>query len=198
MSSVAPVAPTSRWSRVWGALTRQDKRSLAGMVGFIVLLHVVGFGVLLTVVVPRHFDLGTTGAFGIGVGVLAYTLGMRHAFDADHIAAVDNTTRKLMADGFRRPLSVGFWFSLGHSRTNRSTCRSSSFLRTRPKTATSPTRLRRMGVVDRVRDHPADGEHDVLTLRLRPVQPGQPRVDLVTQHTEIARVRGASAPEHLT
>src|ERR1700690_2333188 len=39
---------------------------------------------------------------------------MRHAFDADHIAAIDNTTRKLMAEG-KRPLSVGFWFSLGHS-----------------------------------------------------------------------------------
>jgi high-affinity nickel-transport protein len=85
------------------------------MFGFILLLHVVGFGVLLTLVVPRHFDLGATGIFGIGVGILAYTLGMRHAFDADHIAAVDNTTRKLMADGGRRPLSVGFWFSLGHS-----------------------------------------------------------------------------------
>ena len=44
----------------------------------------------------------------------AYTLGLRHAFDADHIAAIDNTTRKLMAEG-KRPLSVGFWFSLGHS-----------------------------------------------------------------------------------
>ena len=44
----------------------------------------------------------------------AYTLGMRHAFDADHIAAIDNTTRKLMPEG-KRPLSVGFWFSLGHS-----------------------------------------------------------------------------------
>ncbi|MET8763104.1 HoxN/HupN/NixA family nickel/cobalt transporter [Lentzea sp. NPDC004782] len=85
------------------------------MAGFIVLLHVVGFGVLYALVVPQHFDLGGTGVFGIGVGVLAYTLGMRHAFDADHIAAVDNTTRKLMADGGRRPLSVGFWFSLGHS-----------------------------------------------------------------------------------
>jgi nickel/cobalt transporter (NiCoT) family protein len=105
----------SRWSRMWAALTRDDKRSLAGMAGFIVLLHVVGFGVLLTLVVPRHFDLGATGIFGVGVGILAYTLGMRHAFDADHIAAVDNTTRKLMADGGRRPLSVGFWFSLGHS-----------------------------------------------------------------------------------
>ncbi|MGB8996545.1 MAG: HoxN/HupN/NixA family nickel/cobalt transporter, partial [Pseudonocardiaceae bacterium] len=51
---------------------------------------------------------------------LAYTFGLRHAFDADHIAAVDNTTRKLMADNAetgnpRKPLSVGFWFSLGHS-----------------------------------------------------------------------------------
>jgi high-affinity nickel-transport protein len=46
--------------------------------------------------------------------VTAYTLGMRHAFDADHIAAIDNTTRKLMGEG-KRPMSVGFWFSLGHS-----------------------------------------------------------------------------------
>jgi high-affinity nickel-transport protein len=107
--------PTDRWSRTRAALSAQDRRSLAGMFGFILLLHVVGFGVLLTLVVPRHFDLGATGIFGIGVGILAYTLGMRHAFDADHIAAVDNTTRKLMADGGRRPLSVGFWFSLGHS-----------------------------------------------------------------------------------
>src|SRR3954471_21061774 len=112
-SSTAPAS--SRWSRMWGALTGPDKRSLGGMFGFIVLLHVVGFGVLLTAVVPQHFDLGATGIFGVGVGILAYTLGMRHAFDADHIAAVDNTTRKLMADGGRRPLSVGFWFSLGHS-----------------------------------------------------------------------------------
>jgi len=53
----------------------------------------------------------------VGVGILAYTFGLRHAFDADHIAAVDNTTRKLMADteNPRKPLSVGFWFSLGHS-----------------------------------------------------------------------------------
>jgi high-affinity nickel-transport protein len=100
---------------MWGSLSRQDRRSLGGMLGFILLLHVAGFGVLALLVIPRHFDLGDTGIFGIGVGLLAYTLGMRHAFDADHIAAVDNTTRKLMADGGRRPLSVGFWFSLGHS-----------------------------------------------------------------------------------
>jgi high-affinity nickel-transport protein len=52
--------------------------------------------------------------FGLGIGVTAYTLGLRHAFDADHIAAIDNTTRKFMAEG-KRPLSVGFFFSLGHS-----------------------------------------------------------------------------------
>ena len=52
--------------------------------------------------------------FGVGLGITAYTLGLRHAFDADHIGAIDNTTRKLMADG-QRPLSVGFFFSLGHS-----------------------------------------------------------------------------------
>jgi high-affinity nickel-transport protein len=50
----------------------------------------------------------------VGTGITAYTLGLRHAFDADHISAIDNTTRKLMADG-ERPVSVGFWFSLGHS-----------------------------------------------------------------------------------
>ena len=49
----------------------------------------------------------------LGLGPTAYTLGMRHAFDADH-CCIDNTTRKLMAEG-KRPVSVGFWFSLGHS-----------------------------------------------------------------------------------
>ncbi len=57
----------------------------------------VGWGVLGAVVVPAHYNLGTAGVFGIGLGVTAYTFGMRHAFDADHIAAIDNTTRKLMA-----------------------------------------------------------------------------------------------------
>jgi high-affinity nickel-transport protein len=85
------------------------------MFGFVLLLHLVGIVVLIAFVVPAHYDLGTTGTYGLGVGVLAYTLGMRHAFDADHIAAIDNTTRKLIAEGGRRPLSVGFWFSLGHS-----------------------------------------------------------------------------------
>src|ERR687885_101862 len=84
------------------------------MAGVGALLHVVGWGTLVFLVVPGHFALGGAGVFGVGLGLTAYTLGMRHAFDADHIAAIDNTTRKLMADG-KRPMSVGFWFSLGHS-----------------------------------------------------------------------------------
>ncbi|HEX4723024.1 MAG TPA: HoxN/HupN/NixA family nickel/cobalt transporter [Pseudonocardiaceae bacterium] len=83
------------------------------MAAVVVGLTVVGWGTLLLLVVPGHYSVGTK-TFGIGVGVTAYTLGMRHAFDADHIAAIDNTTRKLMAER-QRPLSVGFWFSLGHS-----------------------------------------------------------------------------------
>ena len=77
-------------------------------------LHVLGFGALFALVAPGHFRLGATGTFTVGIGITAYTLGMRHAFDADHISAIDNTTRKLMSEG-TRPLSVGFWFSLGHS-----------------------------------------------------------------------------------
>ncbi len=83
------------------------------MAAFIAALHVIGWFTLVSVVAPEHYSLGEK-TFGIGIGVTAYTLGMRHAFDADHIAAIDNTTRKLMNDG-QRPLSVGFWFSLGHS-----------------------------------------------------------------------------------
>jgi high-affinity nickel-transport protein len=83
------------------------------MGGFIVLLHVIGWGVLVGLVAPHGYTVGGQ-LMGVGLGVTAYTLGMRHAFDADHIAAIDNTTRKLMSEG-KRPLSVGFWFSLGHS-----------------------------------------------------------------------------------
>ena len=94
-------------------LSRREWTHVGGMAAFIALLHLVGWGVLLLVVVPGHYRLGA-GVFGVGTGVTAYLLGLRHAFDADHIAAIDNTTRKLIAEG-RRPLSVGFWFSLGHS-----------------------------------------------------------------------------------
>ena len=84
------------------------------MASSILLLHIVGWGVLVGIVAPQHYQVSSTQVLGIGLGLTAYTLGMRHAFDADHIAAIDNTTRKLMAEG-KRPVSVGFWFSLGHS-----------------------------------------------------------------------------------
>jgi high-affinity nickel-transport protein len=109
-TSVAP----AKLGRIRAALSPREWVSLGGMAGFIVLLNVLGWGVLAVFVVPAHYALGTGGVFGIGLGVTAFTLGMRHAFDADHIAAIDNTTRKLMAEG-KRPMSVGFWFSLGHS-----------------------------------------------------------------------------------
>jgi high-affinity nickel-transport protein len=108
------------------SLSAADRRSLVAMVSFVVLLHVVGFGVLLGLVTPQHYQLGGAHpVFTVGVGILAYTFGLRHAFDADHIAAIDNATRKLISDRVaaeaegervdRQPLSLGFWFSLGHS-----------------------------------------------------------------------------------
>jgi high-affinity nickel-transport protein len=110
----AVVAAPGRWQQIRASMTPAQWRRAALLAVFIVGLHVVGFGLLFGLVVPAHLSLGSTGAFGVGVGITAYTLGMRHAFDADHIAAIDNTTRKLMSEG-QRPLSVGFFFSLGHS-----------------------------------------------------------------------------------
>ena len=104
-SSATPEPPT-RWRR-------HDTVRTAGVLGVVAAMHVLAWGTLLLAVVPQHLTLGTQ-VFGVGLGVTAYTLGMRHAFDADHIAAIDNTTRKLMADG-QRPVAVGFWFALGHS-----------------------------------------------------------------------------------
>ena len=106
-------APGTITRRITGVMSRAEWGRVAGMAGFVVALHVIGWFTLVAVVVPQHLSVGTA-TFGIGLGVTAYTLGMRHAFDADHIAAIDNTTRKLMHEG-KRPLSVGFWFSLGHS-----------------------------------------------------------------------------------
>ncbi len=97
-----------------------ERRMLAAMGALIVVLHVLGIGVLLRMSAHASPLGGQHPGVGLGVGVLAYSLGLRHAFDADHIAAVDNTTRALIARADRsgtraRPLSVGFWFSLGHS-----------------------------------------------------------------------------------
>jgi nickel/cobalt transporter (NiCoT) family protein len=98
MAARSMPARSSRWARVSGSLSRAEWRRAGLLALVIVTLHVVGFGLLFGFVAPQHLQLGS-GAFGIGVGITAYTLGMRHAFDADHIGAIDNTTRKLMSDG---------------------------------------------------------------------------------------------------
>ncbi|MFG1797714.1 HoxN/HupN/NixA family nickel/cobalt transporter [Nocardia sp. NPDC049149] len=103
----------SRLSMIRTALSPREWAGISGMVGVIIALHVIGWVTLVAFVAPQQLSLGEK-TFGIGVGLTAYTLGLRHAFDADHISAIDNTTRKLMNDG-QRPLSVGFYFSLGHS-----------------------------------------------------------------------------------
>ena len=87
-------------------LDNGERRRLAGFFGAVGLLHLAGWGLLFAVAAGRPTILA--------LGGLAYTFGLRHAFDADHIAAIDNTTRKLLQDG-RKPVGVGFFFSLGHS-----------------------------------------------------------------------------------
>jgi high-affinity nickel-transport protein len=87
-------------------VTRAEWGRLGGFSAAVVLLHVLGFGLFLYYL-PRNPAL-------TGLATLAYTFGLRHAFDADHIAAIDNTTRKLLQDG-KRSLGTGFFFSLGHS-----------------------------------------------------------------------------------
>jgi nickel/cobalt transporter (NiCoT) family protein len=112
MTEAAP--PVGRRKQLQNSLSPTEWRRTRWMFGSIIALHALGFGIFIAFVVPGHYR-----GLGIGVSVLAYTLGLRHAFDADHISAIDNTTRKLMNDrrGTEkpRPLSIGYWFSLGHS-----------------------------------------------------------------------------------
>ncbi len=91
------------WAR---GVSRQEWLRLSGFGAAVAGLHVLGCGLFLYYS-ARYPAMG-------GLGLTAYLFGLRHAFDADHIAAIDNTTRKLLQEG-RRPMGVGFFFSLGHS-----------------------------------------------------------------------------------
>jgi nickel/cobalt transporter (NiCoT) family protein len=105
--------PVGRFRRARQALSPGEWAKLAVMALTVVGLNVIGWA-MLALASAGHYHINKTEVFGFGTGLLAYTLGMRHAFDADHISAIDNTTRKLLNDG-QRPLSVGLFFSLGHS-----------------------------------------------------------------------------------
>src|ERR1700750_481326 len=93
-------ASASRPSRIghllrqsFTAMTAQERARLVAMYGVIAGLHVAGFVILFVFVIPSHYQ-----GLGVGVAVLAYTLGLRHAFDADHISAIDNGTRKVVSE----------------------------------------------------------------------------------------------------
>jgi high-affinity nickel-transport protein len=115
---VTPVRE-SRFRAVRSALEAREWGRLAAMLAFIMAINGLGWGIFVLYVMPHHFDYKGEGGspglgIGLGVAVTAWFLGFRHAFDADHISCIDNTTRKLMADG-KRPLGTGFFFSFGHS-----------------------------------------------------------------------------------
>ena len=106
MLNETPIAvPLAERSRVL-TFTRSEWIRLAGFYGFIAFLHLLGWGLYLRYA-AHHPAL-------VGLGLAAYMFGLRHAFDADHIAAVDDTVRFLLQKG-KKPLGIGFFFSLGHS-----------------------------------------------------------------------------------
>jgi high-affinity nickel-transport protein len=109
----------SRWRKIRTGLTGREQGRLAAMFVFILAVNAAGWGIYVLCVMPHHLSYqGVGGSRGLGAGfgvaVTAWFLGLRHAFDADHISCIDNTTRKLMAGG-KRPLASGFFFSFGHS-----------------------------------------------------------------------------------
>jgi high-affinity nickel-transport protein len=116
---MALTAARSRLHIIRGALSPREWGRFGAMLAFILAVNAAGWGIFLLYVLPHHFSYkgeGNSAGLGVGIGVAitAWFLGFRHAFDADHISCIDNTTRKLMADG-KRPLGSGFFFSFGHS-----------------------------------------------------------------------------------
>jgi high-affinity nickel-transport protein len=97
--------------------SRDEIPSLIGVLSVVIFLHVAGWGLFFHYNSnPAYSSLTNSSGALIyaGAGALAYSFGLRHAFDADHIAAIDDTTRLMLAKG-KKPLAVGLFFSLGHS-----------------------------------------------------------------------------------
>ncbi len=113
-SSRPPLRLAVAVRRSFRSMSRTERRRVVAMYASIIALHLAGFAVFIAYVLPAHYKL-----FGVGLSVTAYTLGLRHAFDADHISAIDNTTRKAMNErrgsDQPRPFGFGYFFSLGHS-----------------------------------------------------------------------------------
>src|SRR5665213_46336 len=113
-SELVHIAPPMRLGRMlrqsFHTMSPQERHRVVGMYAIILLLHLVGFGVFLAVVVPSHYK-----GLGFGVAITAYTLGLRHAFDADHTPAIHNATRIGLHDRRvtvkPRPFGFGFFFS---------------------------------------------------------------------------------------
>ena len=102
--AVASAQTDSEGTRLW--FTRGEWLRLSGLYGFIGFLHILGWGLFI--------EYSTQYPTLAGLGVVAYLFGLRHAFDADHISAVDDTIRYMLQKG-KQPLGVGFFFSLGHA-----------------------------------------------------------------------------------
>lgn len=97
--------------------TREELPALLGVMGTVLALHIIGWGLFIHYNSdPRYHSLvdGKGALVYAGAGALAYSFGLRHAFDADHISAIDDSTRVMLAKG-KKPLGVGLFFSLGHS-----------------------------------------------------------------------------------
>ena len=113
----ATVTSENRSLRQHLRFSREELPSLFGILGTVIALHVIGWGLFIYYNSNPEYH-GLTDSKGAlvyaGAGALAYSFGLRHAFDADHIAAIDDTTRLMLAKG-KKPLGVGLFFSLGHS-----------------------------------------------------------------------------------
>jgi high-affinity nickel-transport protein len=114
-SNAPPLATTSSKSALLHKVRTQHSR-LPGLrrvplpaIGIIALVALINIMVWITIGIILHFHPAL-----ISTAVLSYTLGLRHALDADHISAIDLMTRRLIASG-QRPVTVGTFFSLGHS-----------------------------------------------------------------------------------